>query len=166
MKDGNENPKNHERPDQPSADELYRRTLETMRRGFSDFANDVLCDTRLPAPDALGILADDQIRSYHFAEIQRIAAEYPGIDAIYAHASYRNCDVRQPYVEFCVHIDPFSHELQRAHWPIGERIEQLFGGKKFSFCFLPAMETEEYCATVLLYRKPQNSSPMTLPLTT
>lgn len=166
MADRNENFENFEQSGQPSADELYRRTLETMRRGFTDFANDVLCDSRLPAPDALGILADDQIRPHHFAEIQNIATEYSGIDAIYVHASYRNCDVRQPYVEFCVHIDPFSRELQRAHWPIGERIEQLFGGKKFPFCFLPTMETEEYCATVLLYRKPQNSSPMSLPPTT
>ncbi|MDD5739221.1 MAG: hypothetical protein PHO20_00435 [Candidatus Peribacteraceae bacterium] len=154
----NESPEHDGKPDQPSAEELYKKALEALQQNFTTFANDVLCDTRLPAPDALGILADDQIRPHHFAEIQNIAAEYPGIDAIYVHASYRNCDVRQPYVEFCVHIDPFSRELQRAHWPIGERIEQLFGGKKFPFYFLPTMEMEEYCATVLLYRKPKQLS--------
>ncbi len=157
MPEKDENMDNDALRAQPSADELYRRTLEAMRRGLSDCANDVLCDTRLPAPDALGILADDQIRPHHFAEIQHIATEYPGIDAIYAQASYHHCDVRKPYVEFYIHIDPFSRELQRAHWPIGDRIEQLFGGKKFSFLFLPPMKKEEYCATVLLYRKPQQS---------
>jgi len=147
-----------EQPHQPDADALYQRALAAMQQGFTQLANDVLCDSRLPAPDALGILADDQIRPHYFADIQRIAAEYPGIDAIYIHASYRNCDVRQPYVEFHVHIDPFSRELQRAHWPIGERIEQLFGGKEFPFCFLPAMGQEEYCATVLIYKKQKQSA--------
>lgn len=158
MPENNEHTGDEKPSAQPDADALYQRALASTRQCITAIANDVLFGSRLPAPDALGVLADDQIRPHHFAEIQRIAAEYPGIDAIYAHATYRDENAGRPYVEFDVRLEPFSRKLQYAHWTVADRIKQLFRNNKFSFSFLPARDQREFGATVLLYKKPQQSA--------
>lgn len=143
---------NDEEPTQPQPDELSRRALEALQRGLTSLANDALCNSHLPAPDALGILADEQIRSSHFAKIQNIALQYPGIAAIYVRASYEDHNVHRPYVMFEIRLAPFSKAQQRAHWPAADQIETALG-KRFICFFLPAAECQEYCAHVLLYRR-------------
>lgn len=115
--------------------EEERRAREILSRGLRDLPNPI-DDARLPAPDVMGILADYQIHKPQLDEIAREVHEnWPGVCAVHAgHYPLSN----QTY--FQIQIDPFSRELQRHHWALGDKIESIIGTNKLHYFFLPRME--------------------------
>ncbi len=91
-------------------------------------------DRRLPAPDMMGVLADYQIRKPQLDEIAReVEQNWPGV-CVVSVGKYCN---DTPH--FSIELDPFSKDLQREHWQLGDAIRSIIGNDSFGCFYLPRM---------------------------
>ncbi|MFH1670048.1 MAG: hypothetical protein ABIA92_00485 [Patescibacteria group bacterium] len=134
---------------------LRRKAIDALRQTMPA-VNDFLCDTRLPAPDTAGHLADYQIRKPQLdAVAQHIREQWLNVSLVTVNIGLGNIyPAGKPY--FDIHIDPFSRAEQRRHWPIADdicRILNLSEGEDGGFFFLPTMEPNKYSSEITIYRR-------------
>lgn len=118
--------------------------MEEERRRF--LLTSIIDDYRIPAPDVAGVLSDYQIRRHQLDVVaEEVDRNWEGV-----------CEVRvgvydRPY--FAIHLEPFSKELQRQHWTLGDRIEFIIGNNNCSYFFLPKMEENPYSSEIRVYKR-------------
>lgn len=111
------------------AEDLLLRGLRSIQSPINDY--------RLPAPDVRGILADLQIRCPQLAAIEaEVRERWAGVASV-------TCGAADGIPHFNIHIDPFSRQAQREHWPLTSNIDAIIGGARVQYFFLPPFTTVE-----------------------
>ncbi len=123
--------------------------MEEQERTFGTlgFLSNCIDDRRLPAPDVMGVLADYQVRKPQLDEIAReVDKNWLGVCKVSV-GVLNNCP------HFYIDIVPFSKELQRQHWGLGDVIRTIIGNDSFPCLYLPRREDTPYSSDVVVYQR-------------
>lgn len=97
-----------------------------------NFCGPELLDERIQLPDAKGLLADMQIRPYHFEILNReVCRFFPEVSEIRIRTNHEN----RMTVSF--YFDNYSKNLVRSNLNLADEFQRIFEPNSPSYLFLP-----------------------------